>query len=166
MRKRRAVGWHLTHLADYTAFLPTAHLHREFAHNASNICIKHKTFAQAGRKQYFAGISKHTWRLSGKIARISSRAGNLSPDFCSGWQATATVELCPCSAPAHTPLLAPFAFVYRGVQRLQHIDENDPRQASRHSPRQGHFTIQRATTELGYFGYRVVGHLKGAGETV
>ena len=72
----------------------------------------------------------------------------------------------PWSAPAHTPLLAPFAFVYRGVQRLQHIDENDPRQASRHSPRQGHFTIQLATTELGDFGYRVVGHLKGAGEMV
>lgn len=53
-----------------------------------------------------------------------------------------------------------------GVQRLQHIDENDPRQASRHSPRQGHFTIQLATTELGDFGYWVVGHLKGAGETV
>ena len=68
--------------------------------------------------------------------------------------------------PRITPLLAPFAFVYRGVQRLQHIDENDPRQASRHSPRQGHFTIQLATTELGDFGYRVVGHLKGAGETV
>ena len=166
MRKRRAVGWLLTHLTDYTALRPTALLYREFAHNASNICIKHKTFAQAGRKQYFAGISKHIWRLSGKIARISSRAGNLSPDFCSGWQATATVELCPCSAPAHTPLLAPFAFVYRGVQRLQHIDENDPRQASRHSPRQGHFTIQLATTELGDFGYWVVGRLKGAGETV
>ena len=53
-----------------------------------------------------------------------------------------------------------------GVQRLQHIDENDTRQASRHSPRQGHFTIRLATTELGDFGYRVVGHLKGAGETV
>ena len=53
-----------------------------------------------------------------------------------------------------------------GVQRLQHIDENDPRQASWHSPRQGHFTIQLATTELGDFGYWVVGRLKGAGETV
>ena len=59
------------------------------------------------------GGSEHIWHLSGKIARISSRAGNLSPDLCSGWQATATGELCPCSAPAHTPLLAPFAFVYR-----------------------------------------------------
>ena len=41
----RAVGWLLTHLTDYTAYLPTAHLHREFAHNASDICIKHQTFA-------------------------------------------------------------------------------------------------------------------------
>ena len=53
-----------------------------------------------------------------------------------------------------------------GVQRLQHIDENDPRLASRQSSRQGHFTIQLATTELGDFGYWVVGHLKGSGETV
>ena len=45
----------LTHLTDYTAYLPTALLYREFAHNASNICIKHKTFAQARRKQYFCG---------------------------------------------------------------------------------------------------------------
>lgn len=111
------------------------------------------------------GGSEHIGHLSGKRIRISLRGG-LSPDFCSGWQATATGELCPCSAPAHTPLLAPFAFVYRGVQRLQHIDENDSRQASRQSPRQGHFTIRLATTELGDFGYRVVGHLKGAGETV
>ena len=45
MRKRRAVGWYLTHLTDYTAYLPTTLLYLEFAHNASNICIKHKTFA-------------------------------------------------------------------------------------------------------------------------
>ena len=47
-----------------------------------------------------------------------------------------------------------------GVERPQHIDENDPRQASRQSSRQGRFTSQLATTELSDFGYRVVAHLR------
>ena len=47
-----------------------------------------------------------------------------------------------------------------GVQRPLHIDENDPRQASRQSSRQGRFTSQLATTELSDFGYRVVAHLR------
>ena len=47
-----------------------------------------------------------------------------------------------------------------GVERPLHIDENDPRQASRQSSRQGRFSSLLATTELSDFGYRVVAHLR------
>lgn len=125
----RAVGWLLTHLTDYTAYLPTAHLHREFAHNASNICINHKTFAQAGRKQYFCGHKQANmafeWRNNKDIFKgpgiyhLTFAVAGRRPLL---WSCAhvALPRILHCWLLSHSYI--------GGVQRLQHIDENDPRQ--------------------------------------
>ena len=132
----------------------------KYLHKASNICISrekaifcghkqaHMAFEWKNSKDIFKGswIYHLTFAVAGRRPLLWSCAHVALPRILHCW-------------------LLSHSYI-GGVQRLQHIDENDPRQASWHSPRQGHFTIQLATTELGDFGYRVVGHLKGAGETV
>ena len=132
----------------------------KYLHKASNICISREKAIFCGHKQAHMAfewkahkdIFKGSW-----IYHLTFAVAGRRPLL---WNCAhvALPRILPCWLLSHSYI--------GGVQRLQHIDENDPRQASRHSPRQGHFTIQLANTELGDFGYWVVGLLKGAGETV